>query len=113
MLLMGPLFAYSRAMASVAVWAFLLLISCIPGAMALVAYEVGGTSLWAAIAFAVAVPAVGWFSAFRRPRPDLDEQEELLQRVPPEMREELRSRLRDRRPSRWSRAWSRTRPFRP
>jgi hypothetical protein len=97
--------ADSRAIPSLVVWAFLGLVGCIPAAMALFAYAEGGTSLWAAIAFAVAVPAVGLFFALGRTRLDPDEQEELLQRVPPEMREELRRRLRDRSPSRWSRAW--------
>jgi hypothetical protein len=44
------------------------LIVATPGAMAFFAYAKGGTSLWAAIAFAVAVPGgIGWWW-FRKER---------------------------------------------
>jgi hypothetical protein len=48
--------ANARRVLKLVGYALAVLLVCVPGAMAFVAYAEGGTSLWAAIAFAVAVP---------------------------------------------------------
>jgi hypothetical protein len=47
----------ARRFLKVAFCAGAALIACVPGAMAFFAYAEGGTSLWAAVAFAVVIPA--------------------------------------------------------
>jgi hypothetical protein len=42
--------------AKLLLYGMVVLIACIPGAMAFIAYAEGGTSLWAAVAFTVGVP---------------------------------------------------------
>jgi hypothetical protein len=46
--------------ANLVLYAVIALIACIPAGMAFIAYAEGGTSLWAAIAFSVAVPGGVW-----------------------------------------------------
>jgi hypothetical protein len=46
--------------ADVVLYAVIALIACIPAGMAFIAYAEGGTSLWAAIAFAVGIPGGVW-----------------------------------------------------
>jgi hypothetical protein len=57
--------ASARRLLKTAFFALGVLIACVPGAMAFYAYAEGGTSLWAAIAFAVTVPAAVGFWLFR------------------------------------------------